>query len=124
MGDKARILVVEDDPDSAEVLEEMLGMSGYDVRTVTTADGAVEALAANCCAAVLLDLTLGGLPTNELIDRILEVQSRPPILIFSARPADDLQAAADRLSAAAVIQKPVKMDVLLRIVARVAGSSD
>jgi DNA-binding response OmpR family regulator len=120
MEERTKILVVEDDSASAEVLTEMLAMDDYDVETVSTADQAIAAMTARRHGAVLLDLTLPGLTTSELIAELQRLPSKPPIVIFSARTAEDLRTAAERLSAAAVLQKPVAMEALLATMARVA----
>ncbi|HTN83527.1 MAG TPA: response regulator, partial [Sorangium sp.] len=69
--------------------------------------------------AALLDLTLAGVLTAVLIERLRSIPDKPPLVIFSARTADDLRRAAERLSAAAVLQKPTSMESLLATLARV-----
>jgi two-component system phosphate regulon response regulator OmpR len=117
---KTAILVVEDDADSAEMLAEMLAMADYAVETAGTADLALSAMATGHYDAALLDLTLPGVSTAELIERVVGVKGRPPIVIFSAQTADDLRRAGERLDAAAVIQKPVRMETLIATMAQAA----
>lgn len=112
------ILLVEDDTASAEMLIELLGMADYDVEATDSADGAIAAMAKRRYGAVLLDLTLPGLTTSELVERLRQVPAKPPIVLFSARTLEDLHLAFDRLSAAAMLQKPVDMDRLLATMAR------
>ncbi|AUX43935.1 uncharacterized protein SOCE26_053910 [Sorangium cellulosum] len=116
---KATILVVEDDRDSSEMLREMFGMADYEVESADTADRAVAAMTERRYGAALLDLTVSGATTAELIERLREVPERPPIVIFSARTTDDLRNAAEKLAAAAVLQKPASMDALLSTMERV-----
>ena len=113
MGTRTTILLVEDDSASAEMLIELLGMADYDVEAIDTAEGAISAMAARRFGAVLLDLTLPGLTSEELVERIRDVPSKPPIVVFSARTIEDLRVASERLSAAAMLQKPVNMEKLL-----------
>lgn len=121
MGSKMTILVVEDDAESADMLIEMLGMAGYDVETVSTADQALAALRTGSYGAALLDLTLPGISTPDLVERVSGVAGKPPLVIFSARPSEELGAAAQRLSAAAVLQKPGRMESILATMAQVTG---
>ncbi|WP_437805151.1 response regulator [Sorangium sp. So ce1078] len=117
---KTTILLVEDDYASSQMLEEMLTMADYDVETADTLDKAVTAMSERRYDAALLDLTLAGASTAVLIERLRKVPERPPLVIFSARTNDDLRRAAERLSAAAVLQKPASMEALLATLARVA----
>ncbi|KYF76312.1 hypothetical protein BE20_07355 [Sorangium cellulosum] len=118
-----RILVIEDDPDSSDMLLEMLGMADYDVESARTADQAIAALKERRFGAALLDLTLNGVTATELIARLREVPERPPLVIFSARVPEDLRRAAAQVSAAAVLQKPASMDDLLATMDRVVRST-
>ncbi|XXX71724.1 response regulator [Sorangium sp. So ce134] len=119
MGKRAKILVIEDDRDSSDMLLEMLGMADYEVESVHSADQAVAALTERRYGAALLDLTVKGATTSELVARLQEVSERPPIVIFSARMPEDLRKAAEQLSAAAVLQKPASMATLLSTMERV-----
>ncbi|WP_438002708.1 response regulator [Sorangium sp. So ce321] len=118
MTTRAKILVIEDDRDSSDMLLEMLQMADYEVESARTADQAIAALTERRYAAALLDLTVKGATTTELVARLLKVSERPPIVIFSARMPDDLRKVAEQLSAAAVLRKPASMDMLLAMIER------
>ncbi|WP_437494611.1 response regulator transcription factor [Sorangium sp. So ce1014] len=119
MATRAKILVIEDDRDSSDMLAEMLGMAGYEVESASTADQAIAALTERRYEAALLDLTVKGATTAELVERLQEVPERPPLVIFSARMPEDLRQAAKELSAAAFLQKPASMAALLSTMDRV-----
>ncbi|WP_437496722.1 response regulator [Sorangium sp. So ce1099] len=123
MAKRAKVLVIEDDRDSSDMLLEMLRMADYEVESARTADQAIAALTARRYEAALLDLTVKGATTAELVERLLEVSEKPPIVIFSARMPEDLRKAAEQLSAAAVIQKPANMATLLTTIERVVRSA-
>ncbi|MGK3984131.1 response regulator [Sorangium sp. So ce136] len=118
MATRAKILVIEDDRDSSEMLLEMLQMADYEVESARTADQAIAALTERRYAAALLDLTVKGATTAELVARLLKVSERPPLVIFSARMPDDLRRVAEQLSAASVLRKPASMDLLLTMIER------
>jgi DNA-binding response OmpR family regulator len=117
------ILIVEDDAASVEMLTEMFAMEEYSVETATNLEGAIEKLEARSYHGALLDLSLPGVTTSELVERIHQVPGKPPIVIFSARMPEDLRAAAGRLGAAAVLQKPANMELLLATMARVVNGA-
>ena len=113
------ILVIEDDDASAEMLIELLAFAGYRADAAGTLRQAVAAMKTEKYAAALVDLTLAGSTTEELIKQLMAIPRRPPVVIFSARVPDELAAAGQRLEAAAVLQKPASMEKLLGTLARV-----
>jgi DNA-binding NtrC family response regulator len=119
---KRAILVVEDDEASAEMLEEILLLEGYAVTVVGTAVGALIAMRDAAFDATLLDLTLPGLTSEQLVREVAAIAGRAPIIVFSARPPQELAAASRALDAAASLQKPSDLDELLRAVERAVES--
>jgi CheY-like chemotaxis protein/anti-sigma regulatory factor (Ser/Thr protein kinase) len=65
-----RVLVVDDNVDSAEILAKLLRHSGHDVRTAYTGPSALEAAAAHPPDVVLLDIGLPGLNGYEVARRL------------------------------------------------------
>ncbi len=65
-----RVLVVDDNVDSAEILAKLLRMSGHDVRTAYTGPTALEAAVAHLPDVVLLDIGLPGLNGYEVARRL------------------------------------------------------
>ena len=62
----ARVLVVEDNPDSAESLEMLLAVLGHDVRIVPDGMAALEAARANMPDIMLIDIGLPGMDGYEI----------------------------------------------------------
>ena len=85
--DAARILVVEDNADTAALLRDLLEAEGYDVETVMTGEAAFDALAVTPdIDLMVLDLMLPGMSGYEVIERL---RGQPdlaelPILVLSA----------------------------------------
>ena len=83
----ARILVVEDNADTAALLRDLLEGEGYEVETAATGEAAFEALAvAPDIDLMVLDLMLPGMSGYDVIERL---RGRPelaatPILVLSA----------------------------------------
>lgn len=69
-GHTGRVLVVDDNVDSADTLTTLLGMSGHDVKTAYTGPAALEAAAAHLPDVVLLDIGLPGLNGYEVARRL------------------------------------------------------
>ena len=83
----ARILVVEDNADTAALLRDLLEGEGYEVETAATGEAAFEALAvAPDVDLMVLDLMLPGMSGYEVIERLRAQAdlSDLPILVLSA----------------------------------------
>ncbi|CAN2215953.1 OmpR Response regulators consisting of a CheY-like receiver domain and a winged-helix DNA-binding domain [Candidatus Nanopelagicaceae bacterium] len=80
----ARILVVDDDLDLAEMLGIVLTSSGFDVDLVNRGDEALEAFRNNPPDLVLLDVMLPGLDGIEVCT-LIRKESVVPIVMLSAK---------------------------------------
>jgi two-component system, OmpR family, response regulator MprA len=107
-----RVLVVEDDPPIAEVLQRSLRMEGYDVRTSGDGREALDAAHAFLPDLVVLDLGLPGLDGVEVARR-LRANDDTPILMLTAR--DALEARVEGLDSGAddYLVKPFERRELL-----------
>jgi PAS domain S-box-containing protein len=65
-----RVLVVDDNEDSADMFAKLLKRSGHDVRTAYTGPAALEAAAAHLPDVVLLDIGLPGINGYEVARRL------------------------------------------------------
>ncbi len=85
----ARILVVEDEPDVARLLERILTHAGYRVNTVGTGQAAIDALVDTHYDAITLDLMLPDMHGRDVIARLRErpASSSLPILVISVSGA-------------------------------------
>ena len=88
MNAERRVLVVEDEVKLAALLCDYLRAAGYEPRVAEDGPGALQALAAEPAAAVLLDLNLPGLDGIEVCRQIRR-DSDVPILMLTAR-ADEI----------------------------------
>lgn len=120
------ILAIEDDPDVATVLAELLRSAGYDARTVGTGADALAAVEAAPVDAVLLDLHLPDRNGRTLIGELRSKLAgrRVPILILSATFAPyEIQDAAV-LGADACFEKPIDGPRLLETLQRLLAAGN
>ncbi len=106
--DAVRVLVVDDDHDGADMLAELLRMSGY---SVDVAYGGVEALAkveADQPHCVLLDVGMPGMDGGELTRRLRERYGDDIVLVaITGRASDDTRVAPTFALVDHYLQKPV-----------------
>jgi DNA-binding response OmpR family regulator len=108
----ARVLIVEDDTDIAEVLQRSLRMEGYDVRTVGDGLTALDEAHAFLPDLVVLDLGLPRLDGLE-VARELRRDGDVPILMLTARDALDARVEGLDSGADDYLVKPFERQELL-----------
>jgi CheY-like chemotaxis protein len=118
------VLIVEDDPDTREMVRQLLAGHGY---YALAAEDGLEALhllravrhrAPDAPCLVLLDLAMPRLGGNEFRRSQLgdPTVANVPIAVMSG--AADLEARAEAMGAVACIAKPLDVDVLVEVVRR------
>jgi phosphate regulon transcriptional regulator PhoB len=115
---RERILLVEDEPDIAEVLQYNLEKEGFQVEIAHRGDAGFEAVRREAPDLVLLDLMLPGLDGLELT-RLLKREpatARVPIVMLTARGEEVDRIVGLELGADDYISKPFSpREVVLRV---------
>ncbi|BAZ45852.1 diguanylate cyclase/phosphodiesterase with PAS/PAC sensor [Chondrocystis sp. NIES-4102] len=115
---KAKILVVDDQPENLHLLSDALTAQGYEVKGVVNGEMAIIAANAVCPDLILLDVVMPGINGYEVCEKLkanIKTQ-RIPIIFLSA--GNDPVERVKGLSAGGVdyIDKPFQLnEVLLRI---------
>jgi two-component system KDP operon response regulator KdpE len=105
MPNRARIMVIEDEPEISRFLETALADGGFSVETANTGKSALKIVAANPPDLVILDLGLPDIDGKEII-RETRKWSHMPIIILSARDQEAEKVAALELGADDYLTKP------------------
>jgi len=122
MGQSARIVLVEDDPDLRSLCSRVLERAGHQVASFGDGEVALDALAEITCDLVLLDWHLPGLSGQALMEAIGWRWPDLPIIIMTGFSDEDKAVAAVQY-AQAYLRKPVPNDALLEAVSRVLHRS-
>jgi two-component system, OmpR family, response regulator len=101
-----RALVVDDDPDLAELVERVLAASGYEVRVVTEAAEVPAALAEHQPGLVTLDLSLPGVHGTELLSAVRTGTSAHVVVVTGHVLAGEALAEVHAAGADDVLTKP------------------
>jgi two-component system KDP operon response regulator KdpE len=112
MSNKARIVIVEDEPAISRFLVEALEAQGYIVDAVSSGKEALKLSAAQPPAAIILDLGLPDIDGKEVIRKIRE-WSRVPVIVLSARDQEREKVEALELGADDYLTKPFGTQELL-----------
>ena len=109
----ARVLVVEDDDDIAQVLQRSLRIEGYDVKVAGDGVRALEEAHAFLPDIVVLDLGLPRLDGLDVARRLRDDGDDVPILILTARDALDSRVEGLDSGADDYLVKPFERQELL-----------
>ena len=118
----ARILVIDDDPDTRAMLEQTLTPAGYEV--ILAADGreGVERYRASPADLVITDLYMPNQDGSETIRELRSCSSEVAIIAMSGTTnTGTLLSIAQNVSAVGILPKPFVADELIAAVARALG---
>lgn len=107
-----RILCVDDDADTCELLKAMLGMADFDVISVPDADEALRLIASERFDLYTLDSEMPGSSGLTLCQRIRAVDTHTPIVIFSGHSFESHREAGMLAGANAYVVKPGVTELL------------
>lgn len=117
------VLVVEDEPQVATVTEALLRRAGYQTLRAPDGASALEVLRSDTgtVALVLLDMTMPGMTTAEIVSAIRNMDSELPIVLTSGYTSGDtISQMVDSGLVQAFLPKPYQSQELLDIVGRFA----
>jgi two-component system KDP operon response regulator KdpE len=109
---RARVLVVDDEPQIRRVLRLALSAQGLDVRTAADADAALDAVRDAPPDLVITDLAMPGVDGLELTRRLRAITA-VPILVLSVKGEERTKVQALDAGADDYVTKPFGMDELL-----------
>jgi two-component system phosphate regulon response regulator PhoB len=108
----AKVLLVEDDEELAEVLKHTLGSRGFFVQAVKEGSAALDLLRINKYDAIVLDWMMPGLSGIDVCRRLRSQGNNTPILMLTARTSDeDIESGLDS-GADDYLAKPFENKVL------------
>ena len=117
---KAKILVVDDDASSLELMEAMLVPNGYEIITANDGSKAVAIIVEKKPDLILLDIMMPGLDGYSTLAKIKENKtiSKIPVVMLTAMGFQLNKELALRFGAVGYITKPVELAELLKTISR------
>jgi len=115
-----RILVVDDEPEMARMVEQMLVRLGYDVLSRTSSMDALDAFAAqpDSFDLVVTDMTMPAMTGVDLSKKLMAIRPEVPIIICTGFSELIDEHKAQALGIRALLMKPVNHRVLAEAVRR------
>lgn len=116
---KAKVLVVDDDPQMQLAMKTTLSRAGYDVLVAGDGRAGLEAITAQTFDLVVSDQRMPNMSGQELLAAMQEQGLKTPFIMITAHGTIDQAVQAMQLGAADFITKPFSAEDLERIVERV-----
>jgi len=115
---RAKILIVDDDPDLVRAMRLRLRANNYEVATASDGYAAIASAQKERPSLIILDL---GLPVGDgfvVLERLQnsDALSGIPVIVLSARDPQMNEERALKAGAAAFFQKPADNDELLNVI--------
>jgi two-component system, sensor histidine kinase and response regulator len=116
MNVKAKILVVDDEPDIALILKLFLEESGFQVSSATDGGSCFSMMAEEQFTLVLLDINLPDMSGIDVLKKIMESNSDVPVLMMTGNGSESMAVQCMRIGAHDYFPKPFSLeDVLHRV---------
>lgn len=119
---RPRILVVDDDDATCELLREALTDEGYAVATVPHGAAALELVRHHQPAVILCDLRMPIMDGWSFVEQYRRV-ARPHASIVLLSAIKDVEESAKRLGAAGFVRKPFQLDDVVEQIERCIAAS-
>jgi two-component system response regulator HydG len=115
-----RVLLVDDDEPTCEILAASLSSEGHDANYETGAERAWQRVQSDDFDVVLTDVSMAGMDGLELCKRIHEAMPDLPVIVITGQANLETAVGALRAGAYDFLQKPIDTKLMIPAVARAA----
>ncbi|MCR9247094.1 MAG: response regulator [bacterium] len=120
-----RILIVEDEPLTAEVFAKALSRAGHQVETASDGLQALNRLRQRIPTAIVLDMNLPAVPGADVVRRLrADGHTRVPIIVVSGSHPSAAGMDEATMAPGIWLEKPVKPRELVAVVQRFVPTED
>lgn len=117
-----KILIVDDNVNSLDVLIQVLTRAGYEILAAADGCRAIEIARDNLLDLAILDFNLPDTNGTEVLRRIHKIQSDVPAIIMSADNSQSVKLDAFEAEAYTFLSKPINLRRLKQIVSKALES--
>jgi len=115
-GTKGKVLIVDDEPDTLEIIQALLHVEGYNVIIASTGEEGVLKAEKEKPEVVLMDINLPGIDGNESLRRIRKNNPLQCVIMLTAFATVDNAIQALKEGATDFVKKPFENEHLIHIV--------
>ena len=107
-----RVLIIDDEPSTLEMLRAELEQKNYDIITETSPEAGLKQLAQSDVRVVLSDINMRGMSGVELCRQVGELREDTPVIMMTAFATIEAAVASMRAGAYDFITKPIEPEDL------------
>jgi len=115
-GVKGKVLIVDDEADTRELIHKLLQSEGFEVITASTGAEGIQRVEEDHPEVVLIDIRLPGIDGNEALRRMRKIKPFPSVIVLTAHVTVDDAIQALKEGASDFVKKPFENDHLIHIV--------
>lgn len=113
---KGKVLIVDDAPDTLEIIQKLLHYEGYDVAMASTGEEGVKRVEKEKPDVILMDINLPGIDGTEALRRIRIINPLQCVIMLTAFATVDNAIGALKEGASDFVKKPFENEHLIHIV--------
>jgi two-component system cell cycle response regulator len=113
---KGKILIVDDAPDTLDIIQKLLSFEGYEVILATTGEEGVKKVKEEKPDVVLMDISLPGINGTEALKRIRTINPIQSVIMLTAFATVENAIHALKEGASDFVKKPFENEHLIHIV--------
>ena len=115
---RAKILVVDDEPNNQRILTYTLNKVGYESTALADGENVLRWLEVNTPDLAILDVSMPGMDGITLLEHIRTMPqfARLPVIVLTGSGDDDERLRAERLGIQAFLTKPASSKTVLEVV--------
>jgi DNA-binding response OmpR family regulator len=117
------LLIVDDEERFADMLAKRLSLRGCQCDVCYNGQQAIDRVGRKDFFLILLDLHLPDIYGTQVLMRIKEIDSKTPVIILTGHGTEKDRKACKQHGAYDFIHKPLGIDELMAILARIEGMS-
>ena len=115
MGEKIRLLVVDDERQFLETICKRLELRNFEVTPVNTGEEAIEAAQKNDFEIALVDLKMPGMSGEQVLEILKKEHKFLEVIILTGHGSIDSAVRSTKLGAYYYLQKPCELEMLLLV---------
>lgn len=116
MGEKTRVLIVDDDVHFASGLSDILNEMGYDAITVNSGEETLEKVKEMSFDVILMDIKMPVMNGVETYKRIKKISLQTVVIMMTAYSVEDLIKDALKEGAYGVVYKPLDIEKVVKMI--------
>jgi diguanylate cyclase (GGDEF)-like protein len=113
---KGKVLIVDDAPDTLDIIQKLLSFEGYEVILATTGEEGVKKVEEEKPDVVLMDISLPGIDGTEALKRIRTINPIQSVIMLTAFATVENAIQALKEGASDFVKKPFENEHLIHIV--------